>query len=60
MWDGHLELIQTAKNQIALAHADVRPVHSGPYRASPKARQFAEMEIDCMLQEHVIEPARAE
>lgn len=40
MWDGHLGQINFAIHQLELSPAEEKPMHSAPYRASPKAREF--------------------
>ena len=60
MWDGRLGTITAAKHRIDLDPVDSRPIHSAPYRAGPKAREFEKQEIQKMLAMNVIEPAQSE
>lgn len=56
MWDGHPGRIPTAEHRIVLNQKGVRLVHSSPYRAGHKAKEFSATEIDLVLQEDVLEP----
>ena len=60
MWDGQLGTITAAKHRIDLDPPDSIPIHSVPYRAGPKAREFEKQEIQKMLSMNVIEPAQSE
>lgn len=51
MWDGHLGRITTAKHRIELLEPTTRSVHSAPYRASSKTREFEKLEIEQKLAE---------
>lgn len=60
IWYGPLGRILTAKDRIELTYNNLRIVHSAPYGAGPKARQFVATAIDCTLQEDVIERVTTE
>lgn len=47
--EGYLETIITAKHRIKLVQTVVRPVHSAPYRAGARVRQFAATELERVL-----------
>jgi len=59
MWDGKLGTITVTKHRIELKEG-AKPVFSQPYRAGPKAREVEQQEVDKMLREKVIEPAKSE
>lgn len=48
-WDGYLRRIFPAKHKIELTSESARSVRSPPYRAGPKACQFAAREIAEMM-----------
>lgn len=60
MWNSYLERIMTSKQEIELDSDNVRPVQNGSYRAIVTARTFSANEIDRMLKEYIIEPAKTE
>lgn len=60
MWDGHLGQIKIAKICTELASNITQLVHSVPYQAVPRAREFENAEIDKMLPQKVIEPDQTE
>lgn len=60
MLDGYLGRTTTVKNRIELTHNYINPIHSAPYRAGPKERQFTATEIDRILRENVTELSTTE
>lgn len=58
--EGHRGRINSAKHRIELSSADEKPIHSAPYQAGPKVRDFEKNEFDKMLSDAVIEPAQRE
>lgn len=56
--NGHLGLVIIAKHSIALLEPDIALIHSAPYRAGSKTREFEKARIDMILAEFVIEPAQ--
>lgn len=59
IWDGHLGTVKASKNIIEVSPADMRPIHSVPYRSGPPARMFERTEIYRLLRMYVMEPAYA-
>lgn len=60
LWDGHLGRIATAKHRIELIDPTTLPVHSVPYRACPKTREFEKLEVAKMLNDNIIETPQTE
>lgn len=54
IWNGHLGNILKAQHRIGLHSENTRPIHSAPYRAELKTREFVATEIDRMLQQKFI------
>lgn len=48
------------KHRVDLPSLDIRRIHSVPYRAVTKAREFERSEIDDMLKMNFIEPPQME
>lgn len=59
MWDGPLANMKATQNHIYLVAMEARPIHSEPYCAGPKAREFEQREVNKMSSLQVIEPAQA-
>lgn len=59
MWDGHLGRISVAKHRIDLMSGST-PVHSAPYRAGPKVREFQRTKINRMFEQEVLESVTTE
>ena len=59
MWNGTLGKISVTEHRIQLK-PDASPVHLQPYRAGPKAREFEHDEVQRMLTDSVVEPAKSE
>lgn len=49
MWDVHLGRINAAKHQVQLLKDNTQPIHSAPYRAGQKTREFKKSEFEKML-----------
>lgn len=60
MWDGQLRRVSVAKHRIKLFDESTPTVHSAPYRAAPKAREFEIVKIENMLSQKIIEPTQTE
>lgn len=52
-WDGYLGHIRTAPSRVELDPPITKPIHSVPYRAGPKTRDFEKNEINNMLSMNV-------
>lgn len=59
MWDIYSGCSAAAKHRIGLLDHHTKPVHSPPYRAEPKTREFENVELDEMIKQKVIESAQA-
>lgn len=57
MWDRHLRSIKIAKHRFEMNTPDVRPIHSGPYRAGPTSQAFDKKALEKMKKSGFIEPA---
>lgn len=60
MWIGHLRRANNAKYSIELLKSNKETVHSSPYRAGLKTREFENTEPDKTLAENIIKPAQTE
>lgn len=60
MRNAHFGRISVAKDHIKLLEGSIEPVHSAPYGAGPKFREFEKFEIEKMLKDNKIEPAQTE
>lgn len=49
MWDGDTSSIKAMQHRIERQKTDIWPIHSAPYRAGPKAREFKNQEIHRVL-----------
>lgn len=53
--DAHLRRINIANHRIELLSPDTAPVHSTPYRASPKTREFKKTKIKKILTRNIVD-----
>lgn len=60
LWDGYLDRISTVRLRVDLESPTIRPIHSVPYHAKPKASDFERTEIERMVPNNVTETARTE
>lgn len=49
MWNGPLKSIKLEQYRTELDKTDSQPIHSAPYRAGPKEREFRNRKIDQVL-----------
>lgn len=60
MWDGHLASTKAVQHRTELENWNDLPLHSAPYRAAHKAREFQNPKIERMFPMDVLEPALPE
>lgn len=60
MQDEHLGRVTVPRHLIVLTPPDASPVHSAPYRPSPKQRELERQEVDVLREAGNAEPAMTE
>lgn len=59
-WNDYVVRLYVAKRWIVLIEDTTKPVHSAPYCAGMRTREFEIVEINKMLAQNVFEPAQTE